>query len=100
DTRNLVWLVDDFPPGSVTAIEDTWATGPLAPGAQVTLRWRVTPVLAGRHALDYAVAADLAGAGRTRLGGGGRPRGTITARVDERPPRTRVDPRTGRVTRE
>jgi hypothetical protein len=100
DTRNLVWLVDDFPPGSVTAIEDTWATGPLAPGARVTLRWRVTPVLAGRHALDYAVAADLAGSARTRLADGGRPRGTITARVDERPPRTRVDPRTGRVTRE
>jgi hypothetical protein len=100
DTRHLVWLVDEFPPGSVTAIEDTWAAGPLEPGAQVTLRWRVTPVLAGTHALDYAVAADVAGPSRTRLADGGRPRGGITARVDERPPLTRVDPRTGRVVRE
>jgi hypothetical protein len=100
DTSNLVWLVDESPPGSVTAIEDAWAAGPLQPGAQVTLRWRVTPVLAGTHALHYAVAGDLAGPARTRLADGGRPRGSITARVDERPPRTRVDPRTGRVVRE
>jgi hypothetical protein len=100
DTRELVWLVDEFPPGSATAIEDTWAAGPLAPGARVTLRWRVTPVLAGTHMLEYAVAADLAGPARTRLGAGGRPLGSITARVDARPPRTGVDPRTGRVVRE
>jgi hypothetical protein len=97
DTRNLVWLIDESPPGSDTAIEDAWAAGPLQPGAQVTLRWRVTPVLAGTHALHYAVAADLAGRARTRLAGGGRPRGSITARVDDRPPPARVDPRTGRV---
>jgi hypothetical protein len=100
DTRNLVWLVDEFPAGSVTAIEDTWAAGPLAAGARVTLRWRVTPVLTGTHALDYAVAADIAGAAQTRLGDGGRPRGSVTARVDARPPRTRVDPSAGRVVRE
>jgi hypothetical protein len=100
DTSNLVWLVDESPPGSVTAIEDAWAAGPLQPGAQVTLRWRVTPVLAGTHRLDYALAADLAGPARTRLAGGGHPRGTVTVRVDDRPPRTRVDPRTGRVVRE
>jgi hypothetical protein len=100
DTRNLVWLVDEFPPGSVTAIEDTWAAGPLAPGAQVTLRWSVTPVLAGTHALDYAVAANLAGPARTRLPDGGRPRGSITVRVDARPPHTRVDPSSGALSGE
>jgi hypothetical protein len=97
DPRNLVWLVDESPPGSVTAIEDTWAAGPLAPGARVTLRWSVTPVLAGTHALDYAVAADVAGPARARLAGGGHPRGSITVRVDARPPRTRVDPDSGEL---
>jgi hypothetical protein len=97
DPRELVWLVDEPPAGAVTAIEDAWAAGPLQPGREVALRWRVTPLSTGTHVLDYAVAADLAGAARTRLAGGGRPRGSITVRVDDRPPRTRVDPRTGRV---
>ena len=97
DPRQLVWLVDEPPPGAETAIEDTWAAGPLAPGREVALRWRVTPLLTGTHVLDYAVGADLAGAAQTRLAGGDRPRGSITVRVDGRPPRTRVDPRTGRV---
>jgi hypothetical protein len=100
DARELVWLVDDPPPGSVTAVDDAWAAGPLEPGRQVALRWRVTPVLAGSHTLDYALAADLAGAARTRLADGGRPHGSITVRVDDRPPQALVDPRTGRVVRE
>jgi hypothetical protein len=97
DARKLVWLVDEPPPGSETAVEGAWAAGPLEPGRQVTLRWRVTPILTGTHALDYAVAADLAGPARTRLADGGSPRGRITVRVDERPPPAQVDPRTGQV---
>jgi hypothetical protein len=97
DPRELVWLVGESPAGAVTAIEDAWAAGPLQPGREVALRWRVTPLLTGTHVLDYTVAADLAGAARTRLASGGHPRGSITVRVDGRPPRTRVDPRTGRV---
>jgi hypothetical protein len=97
DARELVWLVDEPPPGSVTAVEDAWAAGPLQPGREVALSWRVTPVLPGTHTLDYALAADLAGAARTRLVEGGSPRGRITVRVQERPPPARVDPRTGRV---
>jgi hypothetical protein len=100
DARKLVWLVDEPPPGSATAVEDAWAAGPLEPGRQVTLRWRVTPVLPGTHTLDYAVAADLAGPARTRLADGGRPGASMTVRVEERPPPERVNPRTGRVGRE
>jgi hypothetical protein len=100
DPRELVWLVDEPPPGTETAIEDAWAAGPLEPGHEVTLRWRVTPLLTGAHVLDYAVAADLAGAARTRVAGGGRPRGSIAVRVGDGPPRAHVDPRTGRVIRE
>jgi hypothetical protein len=100
DARELVWLIDEPPAGAETAIEDAWAAGPLQPGREVALRWRVTPLETGTHVLDYAVAADLAGAARTRLVGGGRPRGAITVRVDDRPTRARVDSRTGRVVRE
>jgi hypothetical protein len=100
DRRELVWLVDEPPPGTETAIEDAWAAGPLEPGHEVTLRWRVTPLLTGAHMLDYAVAADVAGAARTRVAGGGRPSGSIAVRVGDGPPRAHVDPRTGRVIRE
>lgn len=100
DNRKLVWLIDAEPPGSVTAIEDTWEAGALRPGASTTLRWHVTPVLAGTHKVDYAVAADTAGATRIRAAGGARPRGSLTVRVDAKPAFARVDPRTGRVIRE
>lgn len=99
DPRRLVWVVDEGPRGAATSVQDTWTAGALAPGRRVTLRWRVTPVLAGTHVLDYSVAAALAGAGTTRLAGGGRPGGSIRVRVDARPPRARVDPRTGGVER-
>jgi hypothetical protein len=100
DARELVWLIDAEPPGTETAIEDTWAAGALRPGASTTLRWQVTPVLAGTHELDYAVAADLAGGASTRARGGERPRGRLTIRVDAKPAFARVDPRTGAVVRE
>jgi hypothetical protein len=100
DTRNLVWLVDSDPSGTESSIEDTWTAGALRPGASTTLRWRVTPVLAGTHRVDYTVAEDTVGAARTRAAGGARPRGSLTVRVDARPPFARVDPRSGRVVKE
>ena len=100
DPRGLVWIVDEGPKGAETAIEDTWTTHALRPRASTTLRWRVTPVVAGTHELAYAIAADLAGSSRIRLQGGGRPRGSIRVRVDATPPRARVNPRTGAVERE
>jgi hypothetical protein len=99
DARSLVWLVDEEPPGAVTAIEDTWTAGALAPGRSATLRWHVTPARPGIHAVRYAVAPDLAGRAQARLAGGARPRGAITVHVAARPAHARVDPRTGRVVR-
>ena len=81
-----LWLVDEPPAGSGTSLADTYATGPLAAGRRRTLRWRVTAVLPGAHSVTYSV--------------GRRARGTLRARVSERPPFSRVDPRTGAVIRE
>jgi hypothetical protein len=97
DNRELVWLVDDEPINSVTAIQDTWTAGELRPGATRTMRWQVTPVLAGVHRLFYTVAPDLVGSGRIRAAGGVRPSGVLTVGVDPAPPYTRVNPRTGEV---
>jgi hypothetical protein len=97
DSRELVWLVDDEPVNSVTAVQDTWTAGELRPGATRTMRWNVTPSLAGIHRLAYSVAPDLVGAARIRATGGVRARGVMTVRVDAAPPYTRVNPRTGEV---
>jgi hypothetical protein len=100
DERRPLWLLDASPPGAVTAIDDTWAAGALAPGASATLRWRVTAVRPGTHELDYTIAAGLGKGARARLAGGRAPRGRLTVRVLSRPAIARVDPRSGRVARE
>lgn len=87
-----LWLVDEPPAGSVLSAGDSYSTGPLAAGRRRTLRWRVTAVAPGTHKLDYEVAG--------RLASGDRARATLTVRVLERPPFSRVDPRTGEVVRE
>jgi len=92
------WLVDAPPPGATTASDDAWAVGKLAPGATRTLRWGVTPVLAGRHKLDYAFGAG-AGGGSVQREDGKPARGSLTVRVTAKPAFARVDPRTGRVER-
>jgi hypothetical protein len=98
-TRDL-WIIDRGPAGAATAFADTWAAGRLAPGDTATLRWDVTPVVAGRHELTYAVAPALAGSARAQLAGGREPQGTLAVRVLEKPAQARVDPRTGGVQRQ
>ena len=93
------WLVDAPPAGTATSIDDTWAAGVLAAGATRTLRWQVTPVVAGTHELSYALAPALQG-GRVELAGGKPARARLTVRVRSEPAQARVDPRTGQVIRE
>jgi hypothetical protein len=99
DPGRDLWIVDSGPAQAGTALEDTWAAGRLEPGRSATLRWELTPVVAGRHALRYEIAPGLAGAGRAQLAGGDVPRGTLSARVTDAPAKARVDPRTGAVVR-
>jgi hypothetical protein len=94
-----LWIVDAPPRGTVTAIDDTWAAGALAPGRQATLRWSVTAAVAGTHELRYAIAPAVGGGESATLAGGGPARGTLPARVSARPAQARVDPRTGAVIR-
>jgi hypothetical protein len=99
DLGRDLWIVDDGPGGDATAFEDTWTAGRLAPGRSRTLRWDVTPVVAGTHTLRYEIAPALAGAARAELAGGARPTGALRARVSGEPAQARVDPRTGAVRR-
>jgi hypothetical protein len=100
DLGRDLWIVDRAPAGTQTALEDTWTAGRLAPGRTVQLRWQATPVVAGTHELTYEIAPSVAGGAQAELQSGSRARGELTVRVTDRPPRTRVDPRTGEVRRE
>ena len=108
-----VWIVDEGPgaipkrpvqtqavdpPGSgQTAYVNTWALGPLPPGRTQTFVWHVTPVKAGLHRVNFAVAAGLNGKARARLAGDGIPAGHFTVAILPKPPPKHVDPETGRV---
>ncbi len=95
-----VWIVGDGPGAEGTAFEDTWTAGRLAAGRAKTLRWDVTPVVAGTHTVRYEIAPALAGGARARLADGGTPAGALRARVSGEPAQARVDPRTGAVLRD
>ncbi len=97
-TRDL-WIVDSAPAGAGTAFEDRWSAGPLEPGRTQTLRWDVTPVVAGRHVVTYAIAPTTSGPARVQLAGGGEAQRSLTVRVTDKPATSRVDPRTGEVRR-
>lgn len=95
----------DPPGGGQTAYVNTWALGPLAPGASKTFVWRVTPVKAGIHSIGYVVAAGLNGNAHARVsrsgaleGAGGLPVGRFRVLVAGRPPPRYVNPETGKVT--
>jgi hypothetical protein len=100
DLGRDLWIVDDGPGAAATAFEDTWIAGRLEPGRSKTLRWSLTPVVAGTHAVRYELAPSLTGSARVRLArGGAGAGGTLRARVSGAPARARVDPRTGDVRR-
>ena len=100
DRRRDVWIVDNGPAGAATAFDDTWAAGRLEPDRSATLRWELTPILAGRHRVTYEIAPATEGPARAELVGGAEPRGTLWVRVTDKPARARVDPRTGGVLRD
>jgi hypothetical protein len=107
-----IWIVEDGPGeinhpaqsaavspngGGQTAYVNTWALGPLAPGATRTFRWRVTPVKAGVQSVTYRVAAGLGGSARAVSAGGGPVGGHFATYITSSPPPSQVNPNTGEV---
>lgn len=85
-----VWIVDEGPANAETAYANTWAVGALAPGRSKELRWSVTPVTPGRHAIEYRLSGSLTGEAELRLRDGRLPRGRLAVEVSDRPPGVRV----------
>jgi hypothetical protein len=91
-TSRPVWVIEDGPVNGDTAGANTWALGPLRPGATKTFVWRVAAVRAGRYQLTYRLSGSLTGRSQLRLRGGGAPQGSFTVAVSRRPVQTQVRP--------
>lgn len=82
---------DATPLGCDTAYVNTWACGPLKPGAEKTFVWKVTAVKAGPYAISWRVAAGLNGKAKAVTeGGGGAPSGKFSGTVSNAAPDVRV----------
>lgn len=86
-----------IPGGAVTAYVNTWALGPLAPHATHVFRWDVVPVRRGIYPVHFSVAAGLSGKAKAQRPNGSPARGAFLVRVAPAPPRSHVDPNTGKV---
>ncbi len=78
--------------GGQTAYVNTWALGPLAPGATRTFRWRVAPVKSGVHTVSYTVAAGLSGNARAVSATGGPVHGAFAVYISRCPPADAGEP--------
>jgi hypothetical protein len=87
----------DPPGGGTTSNYNIWALGALAPGATRSFVWHVSPVKPGVHKLSYRVYAGLNGKAQAQLADGAPPAGSFTVDIAGRPPKTHVDPVTGKV---
>ncbi len=78
---------------AVTAYNNTWALGRLAPGHTARFDWVVTAVQAGRHVVAWQVAAGLNGKAKAVLRDGSSPHGRFLVHVSGRPQRYAVNSR-------
>ena len=78
------------PAGCDTAYVSTWACGPLKPGRETTLVWKVTAVKAGPYDVSWRVAAGLNGNAKAVATGGGAPSGRFSGNVSSAAPKVRI----------
>jgi hypothetical protein len=88
DQRNL----DQAPTaGADVAQTDTFAFGPVAPGDNKDVVWRLTPVVAGTYTIHYELAAGLTGKAKAVTADGSRVEGEFVVTISSKPPRASVD---------
>jgi hypothetical protein len=85
DPSRPVWIVNDPPYGSSSALTNTWTTGPLRAGAKRTLEWNVSALRAGTYSPRYRVNAGLDGKAKAESFDGGPATGSFTVRISREP---------------
>lgn len=85
DPERPIWIVNDAPFNSTSALTNTWTTGPLRAGGKRTLEWNVSAVRAGTYNPRYRVNAGLDGRATAESFDGGPATGSFTVRVDRQP---------------
>jgi hypothetical protein len=85
------------PGGGQTAYVNTWALGPLAPRQKQVFEWKVVPVKAGVQHVSFEISAGLGGKAKATLPNGGALRGRFRSEIAPAPPKTHVNPSTGKV---
>ena len=79
------------PLGCDSAYVNTWACGPLKPGAEHTFTWKVTAVRAGPYKITWRVDAGLNGKAKAVVeGGSGAPTGRFSGDVSRATPDVRI----------
>ena len=91
DPNRPVFVVNRIPKGGETAYVNTYALGPLEPGATRVFRWNVTAVVARpSFKIDWEVSAGLDGKAKAVLASGGRPSGQFRGRIIGEAPDARI----------
>jgi hypothetical protein len=86
DPSRPIWILNETPFNADSALTNTWALGPVAPGGARTFKWKVTPVRSGTYTVQYSVAAGLYGKSKVvDTATGGTPKGSFIARVSRKP---------------
>lgn len=70
---------------------NTFGFGPLEPGEEKTVVWRLTPVLAGSYTLSYIVEAGLDGKANAVTSSGDEVKGEFVVKISDVPPQARVN---------
>ncbi len=70
---------------------NTFGFGPLEPGEEKTVVWRLTPVLAGSYTLSYIVEAGLDGKANAVTSTGDEVKGEFVVKITDVPPQARVN---------
>jgi len=86
DPKRPIWVLNETPFNADSALTNTWALGPVAPGQSRTFTWKVTAVRSGTYTVRYSVAAGLYGKAKVvDTATGEVPEGSFIARVSRKP---------------
>ena len=85
DPNRPIWIVNEAPFDSASALTNTWTTGPLSAGAKRTLEWKVSALRAGTYNPRYRVNAGLDGKAQAESFDGGPATGSFTVRISREP---------------